>query len=93
MVMMAHKDNGFKSAESLEVEEMIKNGWVLCDDVMKFKREVMGIGKVEVVIEQVIEIEPESATIEEEVAVVEVITERKRAGRPRKADQEFAPES
>lgn len=70
MPMMAHKQHGFMSVNS-DISEMIKAGWVVCDDVMKFKREVLGIGG------QVVEIPKEPATIVEQPKV-------RRAGRPRK---------
>lgn len=77
MPMMAHSKHGFKSANSGEVPELITAGWVVCDDIMKFKREVMGIGKpVEPV--KVVEVEEKPATIE--------VQPKRRAGRPRKEE-------
>lgn len=71
MPMMAHKQHGFMSVNS-DISEMLKAGWVVCDDVMKFKREVMGIGVQAPVVQ-----EEKPDTIEEQPKV-------RRAGRPRK---------
>lgn len=46
MPMMAHKEHGFHHATGIEMERMLGEGWALCDDVMKYKREVLGIGVV-----------------------------------------------
>ncbi len=81
MPLMAHKDNGFKSASSSEVAELQKAGWELCDDPIEYKQRVWGIG-VKVEVPAPVAIAEEPATLEPES------TERKRPGRPRKAEQE-----
>lgn len=102
MPLMAHKQNGFKSAETGEVEGLIKDGWEICLDPMEFKRSAWGIG-VKVETQTVIEVtqepkqvvqEPEPIAIIEEPAIINAeVTERKRPGRPRKAVEENVEQS